>query len=61
MIVAQKLAKANNKNIELGICGEHGGDEESVKFFSEIGIDYVSCSPYRVPAAILAAAKAEIK
>ena len=60
MMVAIKLAKASNKNIELGVCGEHGGDEESVKFFNKIGLDYVSCSPYRVPVAILAAAQAEI-
>ena len=60
MTVAVKLAKASNKKIELGVCGEHGGDEASIKFFNEIGLDYVSCSPYRVPAAILAAAKAEI-
>ena len=61
MMVAIKLAKASNKKIELGVCGEHGGDEESVKFFNKIGLDYVSCSPYRVPVAILAAAQAEIK
>ena len=60
MTVAVNLAKASNKKIELGVCGEHGGDEESIKFFNEIGLDYVSCSPYRVPVAILAAAKAEI-
>ena len=60
MRVAIKLAKASNKKIELGVCGEHGGDEESVKFFNKIGLDYVSCSPYRVPVAILAAAQAEI-
>lgn len=60
MMVAIKLAKASNKNIELGVCGEHGGDEESVKFFNKIGLDYVSCSPYRVPVAILAAAQAKI-
>ena len=60
MMVAIKLAKMANKKIELGVCGEHGGDEESVRFFSRIGIDYVSCSPYRVPVAILAAAQAEI-
>ena len=60
MMVAIKLAKASNKNIELGVCGEHGGDEKSVKFFNKIGLDYVSCSPYRVPVAILAAAQAEI-
>ncbi len=61
MMVGNKLAKLSNKKIELGVCGEHGGDEESIKFFHQIGIDYVSCSPYRVPAAILAAAQAAIK
>ena len=60
MMVAIKLAKASNKKIELGVCGEHGGDEESIKFFNKIGLDYVSCSPYRVPVAILVAARAEI-
>lgn len=60
MMVAIKLAKASNKKIELGVCGEHGGDEESIKFFNKIGLDYVSCSPYRVPVTILAAARAEI-
>lgn len=60
MMVAIKLAKSSNKKIELGVCGEHGGDEESIKFFNKIGLDYVSCSPYRVPVAILAAARAEI-
>jgi len=47
-------------NLKLGICGEHGGDPASVKFFSEIGLDYVSCSPYRIPLARLAAAQAAI-
>ena len=61
MIVGNKLAKSANKKIELGVCGEHGGDAESINFFNKIGIDYVSCSPYRVPAAILAAAQAAIK
>ncbi len=60
MMVAIKLAKNANEKIELGVCGEHGGDADSVKFFSKIGIDYVSCSPYRVPVAIMAAAQAEI-
>ena len=60
MMVAIKLAKASNKNLELGVCGEHGGDAESIEFFNQIGLDYVSCSPYRVPVAILAAAKSEI-
>ena len=61
MIVAIKLAKNTNKKIELGVCGEHGGDEESIKFFQKIGLDYVSCSPYRVPIAILTSAQAAIK
>ena len=45
---------------KLGICGEHGGDPASVHFCREIGLDYVSCSPYRVPIARLAAAQAEL-
>ncbi|MBR3229361.1 MAG: pyruvate, phosphate dikinase [Bacilli bacterium] len=61
MIVAIKLAKNTNKKIELGVCGEHGGDEESIKFFHKIGLDYVSCSPYRVPIAILASAQCELE
>ncbi len=56
-----RLARGVNKNIELGICGEHGGDKESIKFFNKIGLDYVSCSPYRVLSARLAAAQAEIE
>ncbi|HEU0022106.1 MAG TPA: putative PEP-binding protein, partial [Dehalococcoidia bacterium] len=47
-------------DIELGICGEHGGDPASIAFFHEIGLDYVSCSPYRVPVARLAAAQAAL-
>ena len=60
MMVAIKLAKNSNKKIELGVCGEHGGNEDSIDFFNEIGLDYVSCSPYRVPVAILASAQSEI-
>jgi pyruvate,orthophosphate dikinase len=60
MANACKLAKATNKSIELGVCGEHGGEEESIKFFNELGLNYVSCSPYRVPIAILTAAQAAI-
>ena len=60
MMVAIKLARLANDKIELGVCGEHGGDAESIKFFNKIGLDYVSCSPYRVPSAILAAAQAVI-
>ena len=60
MRVAMTLAKKTNKNIEYGVCGEHGGDEESINFFSSIGINYVSCSPYRVPVSILASARANL-
>ena len=48
-------------NIETGVCGEHGGEPSSIEFVNSIGVDYVSCSPYRVPIAILSAAQAEIK
>lgn len=61
IMVAIKLAKSVNPNIELGICGEHGGNPESVEFCHEIGLNYVSCSPYRIPVAILAAARAALK
>ena len=47
-------------HLKLGICGEHGGDPASVRFCNEIGLDYVSCSPYRVPIARLAAAQAAL-
>jgi pyruvate,orthophosphate dikinase len=49
-----------NPDLKLGICGEHGGDPESIHFFQEVGLDYVSCSPYRVPVARLAAAQAAL-
>ncbi|MEM3661842.1 MAG: putative PEP-binding protein, partial [Candidatus Micrarchaeaceae archaeon] len=60
MELCAKEGKAANKKLEVGVCGEHGGDPNSIIFFSGIGIDYVSMSPYRVPIARLAAAKAEI-
>ena len=50
-----------NKKIKIGICGEHGGDPDSINFFHSIGLNYISCSPYRVPIARLAAAQSEIK
>ncbi len=53
--------KRQNKKIKLGICGEHGGDPKSINFCSKAGLNYVSCSPYRVPIARLAAAQAELK
>ena len=58
---AAENGKKQNKKIKLGICGEHGGDPKSINFCSKTGLDYVSCSPYRVPVAILAAAQAELK
>ena len=58
--IAVKNGKKQNKNIKLGICGEHGGDPKSIYFCSKVGLNYVSCSPYRVPIARLAAAQAEI-
>jgi pyruvate,orthophosphate dikinase len=58
--IAVMRGKKQNKNIKLGICGEHGGDPKSINFCSKIGLNYVSCSPYRVPIARLSAAQAEI-
>ena len=58
--MAKERALSSNKNIKLGICGEHGGDPKSIIFFNGLKLDYVSCSPYRVPIARLAAAQAEI-
>ncbi len=53
--------KAENKNIHMGICGEHGGDPASIEFCHQIGLDYVSCSPYRIPIARLSAARAALE
>ena len=61
MEIAIKLGKPVNPNLHIGICGEHGGDPSSVEFCHNIGLDYVSCSPFRVPIARLAAAQAAIK
>ena len=61
MKMAIDLGKPVNPHLHVGICGEHGGDPSSVEFCHEIGLDYVSCSPFRVPVARLAAAQAEIK
>ena len=60
MEIAIKLGKPVNPNLHVGICGEHGGDPSSVEFCHKIGLDYVSCSPFRVPIARLAAAQAAI-
>ncbi len=61
ILLASKKARRIRPSIELGICGEHGGEASSIAFCNKIGLDYVSCSPYRVPIARLAAAQASIK
>ncbi len=61
MELALKLGKLANPNLHVGICGEHGGDPTSVEFCHKLGLDYVSCSPFRVPIAKLAAAQAAIQ
>ena len=58
--IALEKGLEQNKNLKLGICGEHGGDPLSIFFCSKAGLNYVSCSPFRVPVARLAAAQAEI-
>jgi pyruvate,orthophosphate dikinase len=58
--MAVQLGRSTRPDIKLGICGEHGGDPSSVEFFHRTGLTYVSCSPYRVPIARLAAAQAAI-
>ena len=59
--MACKLGRQTRPDLKLGICGEHGGDPSSVEFCHNTGLDYVSCSPFRVPIARLAAAQAAIK
>jgi pyruvate,orthophosphate dikinase len=58
--MAASQGRATRKDIHLGVCGEHGGDPASIEFFQRVGLDYVSCSPFRVPLARLAAAQAAI-
>jgi pyruvate,orthophosphate dikinase len=58
--IAVEKGRQTRPNIKLGICGEHGGDPASIQFFNQVGLDYVSCSPFRVPVARLAAAQAAI-
>ena len=58
--IAVEKGKSQNKKLKLGICGEHGGDPKSIEFCAKVGLNYVSCSPYRVPIARLAAAQSEI-
>ena len=60
METAIELGKKGRPGIKLGICGEHGGDPSSIEFFHKAGLHYVSCSPFRVPIARLAAAHAAI-
>ena len=59
--MAAELGRKTRPDIKLGICGEHGGDPSSIEFCHKLGLTYVSCSPYRVPIARLAAAQAAIK
>ena len=59
--IAVEKGRLTRPNIKLGICGEHGGDPSSVEFCHNIGLDYVSCSPFRVPLARLAAAQAQVR
>ncbi len=58
--IGVKKAKSTNQNIQIGVCGEHAGDPDSIDFFCQLGLDYVSCSPFQVPASRLAAAQAAI-
>jgi pyruvate,orthophosphate dikinase len=59
--IAAEKGRSTKPNLKLGICGEHGGDPASIAFCESVGLDYVSCSPYRVPVARLAAAQAAIE
>ena len=61
MEIARDNGRKTRPDIKLGICGEHGGDPESVKYCHRIGLSYVSCSPFRVPVARLAAAQAALE
>ena len=58
--MATEKGRATRPGLKVGICGEHGGDPKSIAFCHEIGLDYVSCSPFRVPVARLAAAQAAL-
>jgi pyruvate,orthophosphate dikinase len=61
MRIGVERGRSTKPDLKLGICGEHGGEPASVEFCHELGLDYVSCSPYRVPVARLAAAQAALK
>jgi pyruvate, orthophosphate dikinase len=58
--VAVQRGRSAQADLEMGVCGEHGGDPDSVRFFHDAGLDYVSCSPFRLPIARVAAAQAAI-
>jgi pyruvate, orthophosphate dikinase len=59
--MATKLGRGTRPNLKVGVCGEHGGDPSSIEFFHNAGLSYVSCSPFRVPIARLAAAHSALK
>ena len=59
--VATEQAKAANPTLKIGVCGELGGDHKSIQYFNNLDIDYVSCSPYRVPGALLSTAQSEVE
>ncbi len=59
--MAKERGRKTRPNLKVGVCGEHGGDPSSIDFFHRVGLDYVSCSPFRVPIARLAAAQAAIR
>ena len=61
MKIAIRKGRSTKKDLEIGICGEHGGEPKSIEFCHKIGLNYVSCSPYRIPIARLAAAQASLK
>jgi pyruvate,orthophosphate dikinase len=61
MEITRDLGRKTRRNIKLGICGEHGGEPASVRFCHRLGLDYVSCSPFRIPIARLAAAQAALE
>jgi len=58
--ISVQEGRASRPDLAVGVCGEHGGDPESVRFFDEVGLDYVSCSPFRVPVARLEAGRATV-
>ena len=59
--IATQQAKSANPDITIGVCGELGGDHKSIQYFNQLDIDYVSCSPFRVPGALLSTAQSEVE